>query len=143
MHIKPNMGSNLPTEIRKCVGIATMLDETVWMTFNGVKLIINPGMSPDQAFNEFLIEREKQGSGVQITEMEQPIRDAIIVRVNYETGELAEVVQTDEFKDEEFEQSRDLVLADLVGQLADIYEDSGVDLRAELAPWDEPDGDQE
>ena len=131
------MGSNLIKEIRKCVGIATMLDETVWMTFNGVKIAIKPGSSVDETFNAFLVEREEQGSSAQITEMETPIRDAIIIRVNYETGDLAEVVETDEFKDDDFEQSRDEVLAAVVGKLQVIYENSGVDLLDEVTAWND------
>ena len=60
MYISPKLGSDLSTEIRKCVGIATMLDETVWMTFNGVKIAIAPGTSFENTYAEFTVKRSQE-----------------------------------------------------------------------------------
>lgn len=62
MHITPTLGSDLATEIRKCIGIASMLNETVWLTFNDVRIAFKPGTSFDTAYAAFLIEQDQHQS---------------------------------------------------------------------------------
>jgi len=57
MHIKPSLGSSIQEESRKCAGIATMLNETVWLTFNGTKIRIDPGQTPAECFAKWLEQR--------------------------------------------------------------------------------------
>lgn len=59
MHIKPKVGSDLTEEIRKCVGIATMLNEAVWMTFNGIKIVITSGTSVENTYAEYQVAKTK------------------------------------------------------------------------------------
>lgn len=104
MHITPSAGTTtVLQEITKCVGIATMLDETVWLTFNGTQIAIRSGNTPDQYYTAWLEQREKDQAIAATADPDEGAPHKAYTLTLYadrDTGEIVEVRKSSFLQDQ-------------------------------------------